>query len=168
MEFRLTYLNEAYVISLNKEGGEFITTLGKDKFKIKDLVIEDNLICFKINGAQRVIYYAQADEKKFIAHNGEYYLIELEKPNKISQGRDSIEQGNSVASPMPGLMIKLLVAVGDKVVSGVTMAVVEAMKMQNELRAPCDGIVKKINFKEGDQVDAFQPIVELEELQQTQ
>ncbi len=38
----------------------------------------------------------------------------------------------------------------------------EAMKMQNELLAPRDGIVKRINFKEGEQVDALQPIVELE------
>uniref|UniRef100_A0A7C4TAW8 Lipoyl-binding domain-containing protein n=1 Tax=candidate division WOR-3 bacterium TaxID=2052148 RepID=A0A7C4TAW8_UNCW3 len=35
------------------------------------------------------------------------------------------------------------------------------MKMQNELRATIDGVVKKINFKEGEQVDAFVPIVEL-------
>lgn len=166
MECRLIHLNESYIISLNKDGSEFTTSLGEDKFKITDLVIQDNLICFKIDGKQRIMYYAQAEEKKFIAHNGEYYVIEPEKPDKMSRGRATIEQGNSVASPMPGLLVKLLVAVGDRVPSGMTMAIVEAMKMQNELRAPCDGHVKKINFKEGDQVDAFQPIIELEELQE--
>jgi pyruvate carboxylase subunit B len=63
---------------------------------------------------------------------------------------------------MPGLIVKIPIAVGDSIKSGATLAIVEAMKMQNELRAPRDGIVKKINFKEGDQVDALQPIVELE------
>ena len=41
-------------------------------------------------------------------------------------------------------------------------AIVEAMKTQNELPSPRDGIVKKINAKEGDQVDALQVLVELE------
>ena len=63
---------------------------------------------------------------------------------------------------MPGLLVKLPVAAGDKVEAGTTLAIVEAMKMQNELRAPSDGVVKKVNFKEGDQVDAFVEIVELE------
>jgi biotin carboxyl carrier protein len=54
------------------------------------------------------------------------------------------------------------VKIGGKIKSGDTVAIVEAMKMQNELRSPVDGIVKKVNFKEGEQVDAFEPIVELE------
>jgi pyruvate carboxylase subunit B len=57
-----------------------------------------------------------------------------------------------------------MVAVGDAVKEGTTLAIVEAMKMQNELRAPRDGIVKKINYEEGDQVEALKPLVELETL----
>jgi propionyl-CoA carboxylase alpha chain len=63
---------------------------------------------------------------------------------------------------MPGLVVKIPVAVGDTVDEGTTLAIIEAMKMQNELRASRKGTVKKINFSEGEQVDAFQPIVELE------
>lgn len=63
---------------------------------------------------------------------------------------------------MPGLIVKVPVAIGDKVTTGTILAIVEAMKMQNELLALCDGIVKKINFKKGEQVDAKQVIVELE------
>ena len=59
-------------------------------------------------------------------------------------------------------LAQLQVVAGDKVEAGATLAIVEAMKMQNELRAPSDGVVKKVNFKEGDQVDAFIAIVELE------
>jgi pyruvate carboxylase subunit B len=57
-----------------------------------------------------------------------------------------------------------MVAVGDDVKEGTTLAIVEAMKMQNELRAPRDGIVKRINYEEGDQVEALKPLVELETL----
>lgn len=54
------------------------------------------------------------------------------------------------------------VSVSDQVTAGTILAVVEAMKMQNELESPRDGIVKNINAKEGEQVDALQVIVELE------
>ena len=54
------------------------------------------------------------------------------------------------------------VSVGDEVKSGDTLAIVEAMKMQNELPSPRDGTIKKINGEEGEQVDALQVIVELE------
>ena len=74
----------------------------------------------------------------------------------------STQRGDSVCSPMPGLLVKVPVTIGDKVKAGATLAIVEAMKMENELRAPREGIVKSINYKEGEQVDALKAIVELE------
>ena len=59
--------------------------------------------------------------------------------------------------------MKIPVNVGDRVAAGQTLAIVEAMKMQNELSSPRDGVVKKIYYGEGEQVDALQPIVDLEE-----
>ena len=63
---------------------------------------------------------------------------------------------------MPGLIVKIAVKVGDEVEEGALLAIVEAMKMQNELRAPRKGRVKKVHFKEGQQIDALKAIVELE------
>ena len=63
---------------------------------------------------------------------------------------------------MPGTLVKVPVSIGDEIEIGQTLAIVEAMKMQNELKASIKGKVKKINFKEGEQVDAFKPIVEVE------
>lgn len=60
----------------------------------------------------------------------------------------------SIDSPMPGKVIKLLVKEGDEVKEGQGIAVVEAMKMENELRTPKAGIVKEIKVKEGDAVEA--------------
>ncbi len=65
-------------------------------------------------------------------------------------------------SPMPGLLMRLLVAEGEEVKAGEELAVVEAMKMENSLRAADDGVVKKILAGEGDSLAVDQPILEFE------
>ena len=65
-------------------------------------------------------------------------------------------------SPMPGLLVKLAVKEGDEVKEGEELAVVEAMKKENSLRAERDGIVARVSAAEGDSLVVDQPIVEFE------
>ena len=65
-------------------------------------------------------------------------------------------------SPMPGLLVRLSAAVGDEVKAGEELAVVEAMKMENSLRAEQDGIVAKVLADQGDSLTVDQPILEFE------
>jgi propionyl-CoA carboxylase alpha chain len=62
--------------------------------------------------------------------------------------------------PMPGLVVSLAVVEGQSVKAGDTLAIVEAMKMQNVLRAERDGVVKKINAKAGDSLGVDAVIME--------
>ena len=64
--------------------------------------------------------------------------------------------------PMPGLLVALHVAEGDKVEAGQPLAVVEAMKMENILRAEKAATVKKVNAKAGDSLAVDAVILELE------
>ena len=61
--------------------------------------------------------------------------------------------GESVTAPMPGNVLDVLVAVGAKVSAGDAVVLLEAMKMENEIVAPCDGTVTSISVKKGDVVD---------------
>jgi propionyl-CoA carboxylase alpha chain len=65
-----------------------------------------------------------------------------------------------VLSPMPGLVVSLDVTVGQQVTSGQQIAIIEAMKMQNIIRAERDGVVKAVNAKAGDSVAADEVIIE--------
>jgi len=65
-----------------------------------------------------------------------------------------------VASPMPGLVISIEVVPGDEVKSGQVIGVIEAMKMQNILRAERDGVIKAVSAKAGDSVAADDVLVE--------
>ncbi|UCG54940.1 MAG: acetyl-CoA carboxylase biotin carboxyl carrier protein subunit [Dehalococcoidia bacterium] len=57
-----------------------------------------------------------------------------------------------ITIPMPGLIITLLVKVGDTVKIGDNIAIMEAMKMEIDLPSPVEGVVKSLNFKKGDNV----------------
>jgi propionyl-CoA carboxylase alpha chain len=71
--------------------------------------------------------------------------------------KKAADTGKQVLCPMPGLVVSIAVKEGQEVKAGDTVAVVEAMKMENVLRAEIDGTVKKINAKQGDSlaVDAI-------------
>jgi pyruvate carboxylase subunit B len=67
-----------------------------------------------------------------------------------------------VSAPMPGLVVKIEVEVGQSVRAGQGLVIVEAMKMENELKAPADGVVAKILVSERQTVDKGAPLIVLE------
>jgi biotin carboxyl carrier protein len=69
--------------------------------------------------------------------------------------------GGSAVSPMPGTLVRLLVAVGDAVEAGAALAVVSAMKTEITLRAEAAGVVSAVRAVPGDRVGAGQRIVEV-------
>jgi len=68
----------------------------------------------------------------------------------------------AISAPMPGLVVEIRVSPGERVEAGQPVAIVEAMKMQNELTAPATGVVSEVHVKRGDAVASGQPLVTLE------
>jgi pyruvate carboxylase subunit B len=68
----------------------------------------------------------------------------------------------SLAAPMPGLVVRVLVEPGDRVHAGQGLVVIEAMKMENELRAASVGVVQKVHVTAGSAVEKGAVLVELE------
>jgi biotin carboxyl carrier protein len=91
-----------------------------------------------------------------IAIGEHHFLFEVDDPRQWKRSRHAADtQGRaSIAAAMPGKIVRVLVAVGDEVAAGQGIMVVEAMKMQNELKAPRDGRVTAIEVKENDSVNA--------------
>jgi len=74
----------------------------------------------------------------------------------------SADGEQAVTAPMPGRVVRLLVAQGDQVAARQGVAVVEAMKMENELRSPKAGRVKDVNVRAGDSVEAGRVLLVVE------
>lgn len=67
-----------------------------------------------------------------------------------------------VVAPMPGLIVRVQVAVGDRVLAGQGVVVMEAMKMENELRAPAAGVVRLVHAVPGTAVEKGTRLIEFE------
>jgi propionyl-CoA carboxylase alpha chain len=74
--------------------------------------------------------------------------------------KKAADTGKSLLCPMPGLVVSIAVSEGQEVKAGETLAVVEAMKMENVLRAERDGTVKKIHANKGDSLAVDAVIME--------
>ena len=95
---------------------------------------------------------------------GREFAVDVIDPRDAAvngHGREASGQAK-IAAPMPGRIVRLLVAVGDAVEAGQGIVVVEAMKMQNEMKAPRAGTVKAIKTTEGAAVAAGDVLVVLE------
>ena len=69
-----------------------------------------------------------------------------------SESQRSSAQGETIMAPLPGIMTAILVKPGDKVKEGQTVAILEAMKMENEIQAESGGTVKEVCVSKGDSV----------------
>ncbi len=81
---------------------------------------------------------------------------------KLMPVKEPPDTSGHVIAPMPGLIVSISVSEGDEVKAGDELAVLEAMKMENAMRAERNGIVGKINFEAGDSVEVDEIIMELE------
>ena len=88
--------------------------------------------------------------------------LEFRPVSRFPDPADQIEPG-SLLAPMPGTVVRVGVATGDRVSAGETVLVVEAMKMEHAIRAAADGIVGEIPVAVGQSVDSGQVLIVIEE-----
>ena len=147
--------------TVEKKSETYSVTVGEETFDIQP--VASGLFAVMIDGRKRIVGAA--------SHNGTTYvdidsmLLELHEPSEDGFGGgagDSDAAKDKIFAPMPGKVVKLLVAVGDTVEAKQQTVIVEAMKMENPVLAQAKGTVKAVNFAEGDQVDTETPIIELE------
>lgn len=113
--------------------------------------------------------------KVSIAKQGDSYsaytqqsVFQFNLVNTAFDEHESSHGDNSLAAPMNGTIVALLVEVGDKVKQGDALLVMEAMKMEHTLRAPADSIVTEFYCQAGDLVDGGSELLRIETEQATQ
>ena len=165
MQFETTLNDETFEISINpdqqtarlngethsyelikQEHGRFLLRIGTRLFKIDNVSTEGQDVEFTFNGE-----WSSATVKN------EQELL-LEKLGFETVAEKSIGVLNA---PMPGKILDLLKDEGAEVEMGEPVAILEAMKMENELKAPCDGTIDEISVSVGDSVEKNQPLLEI-------
>ena len=140
--------NGKSVYRVSVDGNEFLVD-GKKTGRTNFSLIVDNR-SFEIE-------VDNTDDEYRVLVDGRNYRIHLVDERRVRVGAAQSgqqPQGRQMVSvPMPGKIIAVLVAVGDAVEKGQGLVIVEAMKMENEVRSPISGEVKEIKVKPGDTVE---------------
>lgn len=118
---------------------------------------------FKINGNDyNVAVNSVSGNIADVTVNGTSYQVEMENATSVpvqaataapsAPAQKPVTGGKSVTSPLPGVIIAVKVNTGDTVKAGQVVAILEAMKMENEIQAEYDGTVTAVNVAKGDSV----------------
>jgi len=81
---------------------------------------------------------------------------------KMGFSKKAASTGGKVFSPMPGQVIRVAKSSGDQVEEGETLLILEAMKMENVIKAVASGLIRAVHVREGDTVAKQQLLIEIE------
>jgi biotin carboxyl carrier protein len=157
MNLRLKINNRVRNVTINRAASRDEISL--DGKGIAAEVVEVRTGVFSILIASKVFearVWAAADGAR-VAIGGVEYQAQVEDPRQWRRGAAAstgVEGRQKVTAPMPGKVVRILVKSGDKVALGQGLLIVEAMKMQNEIKAAKEGTVEKIIVQEGQPVNA--------------
>ena len=136
-------------VANNAEGTAFHVLSAEKAYQIE--VIEQDLknrtITLKVNGEEQKVYISDKYDQ----------LI-----NQLGLKKAGSQKVNEIKAPMPGLVLEISVTVGQTLAKGDKVAILEAMKMENVLKAAGDGIVKSIEVQKGTAVEKGQILIILE------
>lgn len=142
------------------EGGLLVLKVGAETFTLKASLKEDGTWTVNDTKSDHVLKLLRRSGKRVVVDvDGQQREVEWERVRKEETDRKSGPSPKSgkrvsggVYPPMPGKVTEVRVSVGDKIESGQTVCILEAMKMFNELKAPNSGTVRQINVKPGSPV----------------
>jgi biotin carboxyl carrier protein len=146
------------VIELERDASGWHVTLDGKPLAVDAVEIAPNTISILLDGRSFEISVTPTPDGKLKLQTGaQEFTAEVIDPRAWSgrrHGSVEAEGRQQILAPMPGKVVRLLVREGDHVEAGQGLLVVEAMKMQNEIRSPKGGTVERVLAQEGQPVNA--------------
>jgi len=171
-EYKVTMDEKPFEVSVKMldEGGVLVVKVGDQSFTMKPTLTEDgSWIVNDLTTDYTVKVLKKAGKAITLEINGEEREIGWERQRKVetvtkttgaAQGSSRVTGG--IYPPMPGKITEVCVKIGDKVKSGDTICILEAMKMFNELKAVSSGSVKEVNVDVGTMVTTADLLILIE------
>jgi biotin carboxyl carrier protein len=159
-EIQLTGIasQRTHVVELERQGPGYRVLLDGRALEADATQVSPNTISVLLGGQAYEVHVTPALDGTVKLQSGAHeFTAGMQDPRAWrgrKQGAMEAEGRQQIIAPMPGKVIRLLVAAGDEVAAGQGLVVVEAMKMQNEIRSPKKGKVERVLAKEGQNVNA--------------
>lgn len=152
--------NEQNEIEIERRDEKVFAKINDREYELEVSQPEPDVFLFKHNNKIFEIYVTprkkQEDPFKVKLKGGEFeiYVYDPKRLRGAGMGAGSADGIAEIKTAMPGKLVRILAKEGSEISTGDGVLVVEAMKMQNEMKSPKDGIVKEIRFEEGATVNA--------------
>lgn len=152
--------DDKFEIEIERDGDRIEASIGGRRYELEASEPEPNVFLLKHKGRIHEVYVspnAAADQPTRVSTRGQDLDIRLIDPKRLRGSGSGDEHAGGaveVKTAMPGKVVRILVESGTSVAKGDGVIVVEAMKMQNELKAPKAGTVTSIKVDEGSTVAA--------------
>lgn len=164
MEFEFTLNGEKRRVSTDARRPSTTVTIDGSDYDVDWSRIRDGVISLLLDGRSHTVHVARADGEITVDVEGQHFVVgtgSRDDDSAVAAGAGG-GGGGTIKAPMPGNVVKVMVEEGDEVTVGTSIVVVEAMKMENEVRSGVDGTVKKVNVAAGDSVGTSEVMVEIE------
>lgn len=162
MKYVTVINNEQYEIEIDRDGKLLVNGETRD---VDFLNLGGALYSVITETKSLEVVIEDEDNKIAVLLGGRLYDTQVldERALLMAQRRGGIGGGSGeVHSPMPGLIVKVPVEEGQEVHQGQTVVILESMKMQNEIKAPIDGVIRSIHCDAGQTVDKNTLLIEIE------
>lgn len=153
-EFKVDLKQEGKGFKVYLDGKPREVTVANDQGSRLTLIIDDKPFDVILEADDHIVVGGES-------YNVEIFDEQIQKLIKASTGK-SEKRELAVKAAMPGLIIEVTVKQGDKVTEGQGLLIIEAMKMQNEMQTPRDGVVKTIKVKKGQTVNSGETLIIIE------
>ena len=153
---------QIYKVNIEQEDNNVVVQINGEEYPVEYTRLDDYLYSIIINGKSLTIGTFKQGKQVQVFHAGNLYELEAISNRELSKSGGMVSC-LEINSPMPSRVVKILKSEGDEVVEGEAVVVVEAMKMESELKALQAGKIKTIKVNEGDAVGANTLLVILSE-----
>ena len=165
MIYEVSVGEKVYRVDLVRESEGWACKLDGRPVAINVAPTQEGTLSILLNGKSYEIKREVTAAENNIVIGSQRFPTVVRDPRSLSSRRtaDAGGQGpKKITAPMPGKVVRITAVVGSEVEAGQAVIVIEAMKMQNELKSPRKGILKKLSVAEGAAVEAGQVLAEVE------
>ncbi|NIP30046.1 MAG: biotin/lipoyl-binding protein [Candidatus Dadabacteria bacterium] len=152
MNYTFKLNNQIYKIDIEEDENINTIEIDGESREVEFSQIDKNLYSLLIDGKSLTIGIFKKGKKIQVFYEGNLFELESISERDLSKG-GAVGSGLEVIAPMPSRIVKILKSEGDDVELEEPVIVVEAMKMESELKAPQTGKIKQIKVSEGDTVE---------------
>jgi len=152
-------------IEVQREGSGYAVTIDDRTMHVDLVSAGPALKSLRLDdGRQYLLAHHQHGDQHEVSFGETTVHLELVDPLTLKRKRveDESGAGATITALMPGRVVRLFVAAGDRVEKGTPLLILEAMKMENEVQSPREGVVKTVHVEAGQTVDNGAELIEVE------